>query len=110
MTRNRKFAVLLTLVFALCAATLSVCAQNAPDKPLRKGHFEVLHMLYYSIQVQTHGNENHPQTFIYSDQIRDKMQKLFDKGGYQFGDKVEIWYRQGTEIALKIKGKPSKPL
>ncbi len=110
MTRNRKFAVLLALAFALCAATLSVCAQNAPDQPLRKGRYEVVHMLYNSIQVRTPGYENQLYTFTYSDHIRDKMQKLFDKGGYQYGDKVEIWYRQGTTIALKIKGKPSKPL
>jgi hypothetical protein len=38
------------------------------------------------------------------------MQKLFDQGGYQYGDKVEIWYMQGTDVAVRIKGKPSKPL
>jgi Spy/CpxP family protein refolding chaperone len=102
--------VSLMLALALCAATLSVSAQNAPDKPVLKGRFEVLHMLYNSVQVRIPGDENHLRTFVYSDAIRDKMQKLFDKGGYQYGDKVEIWYRQGTDVALKIKGKPSKPL
>jgi hypothetical protein len=38
------------------------------------------------------------------------MQKLLDQGGYQFGDKVVIQYLPGTEVALKIKGKPSKPI
>jgi len=46
--------------------------------------------------------------FIYSDQIRDAMQKLLDQGGYQYGDQVVIQYQPGTEIALKINGKPSK--
>ena len=47
-------------------------------------------------------------TFTYSPAIRDKMQKIFDAGGYQFGDRVAIWYRSGTNIALNIKGKPTK--
>jgi len=110
MRCDRKFAMFLALAFALCAATVSLRAQNAPDKPLLKQHFEVTHMLYNSIQVRSIPNGNHLRTFVYSDGIRDKMQKLFDKGGYQYGDKVEIWYRQDTDVALNIKGKPSKPL
>jgi len=70
----------------------------------------VLHMLYNSIQVQAIANEREIHTFAYSDQIRDKMQKLFDAGGYQYGDKVEIWYQPGGDVALKIKGRPSKPI
>jgi hypothetical protein len=37
------------------------------------------------------------------------MQNIFNAGGYQYGDKVEVWYRRGENVALKIKGKPSKP-
>ncbi len=36
------------------------------------------------------------------------MQKVFNAGGYKYGDEVVIWYQQGTDVALKIKGKPSK--
>jgi len=35
------------------------------------------------------------------------MQRIFNAGGYQYGDKVTVWYRSGTDVALKIKGKPS---
>ena len=38
------------------------------------------------------------------------MLKLLDQGGYQYGDTVEIQYQLGTDVALKIIGKPSKPL
>jgi hypothetical protein len=72
--------------------------------------FEVLHMMTTAIQVRSLANEKEIHTFSYSDQIRDKMQSLLDKGGYQYGDKVVIQYMPGTEVALKIKGKPSKPV
>jgi len=75
-----------------------------------KTRFEVLHMMSTSIQVRSLVNGLEIHTFIYSDQIRDSMQKLLDQGGYQYGDKVEIQYQPGSDVALKIKGKPSKPL
>jgi hypothetical protein len=37
------------------------------------------------------------------------MQKIVDKGGYQYGDKVTIYYNPSTMQAMKVKGKPSKP-
>jgi len=38
------------------------------------------------------------------------MQKIIDKGGYQYGDKVTVYYDPATRKAMKIKGKPSKSL
>jgi hypothetical protein len=38
------------------------------------------------------------------------MQKILDAGGYQYGDKVEILYTPGSTVALRIQGKPSKPI
>jgi hypothetical protein len=38
------------------------------------------------------------------------MQALLDKGGYQYGDKVNILYQSGGTVALRIHGKPSKPI
>ena len=110
MIHNRKFALLLVVAFALCAVAGSTRAQGTAEPKPVKARFEVLHMLYNSIQVRSLVNEREIHTFLYSDQIRDSMQKLFDQGGYQYGDKVEIWYQPGTKVALKIKGKPSKPL
>jgi hypothetical protein len=80
-----------------------------PTKPL-KGRFEVLHMLTSAIQVRSAANNLELRTFVYSDAIRNNMQKVLDRGGFQYGDKVEIWYLPGKDVALKIKGKPSKPL
>ena len=65
-------------------------------------------MLYQSIQVRSLTDMKELHTFTYSPEIRDKMQNIFNAGGYQYGDKVVVWYRHGGSVALKIKGKPSK--
>jgi hypothetical protein len=38
------------------------------------------------------------------------MQQIVDKGGYQYGDKVTVFYDPSSEKALKVKGKPSKSI
>jgi hypothetical protein len=122
MTRNKRSSLLLVAAGALYVAAVPARAQvtTAPvikAKPVHtqqakpaKTRFEVLHMMTNAIQVRSLVNGLEVHTFTYSDQIRDAMQKLLDKGGYQFGDQVVIQYQSGTEIALNIKGKPSKPL
>ena len=122
MTSNKRFSLLLVAAAALCAAAVSARAQvtTAPVIKLKPVHtqqakpaktrFEVLHMMTTAIQVRSLVNGLEIHTFIYSDQIRDAMQKLLDQGGYQYGDQVVIQYQPGTEIALKINGKPSKSL
>jgi len=38
------------------------------------------------------------------------MQDTIDKGGYQWGDKVTVLYDPNSLKAVKVKGKPSRPL
>jgi hypothetical protein len=109
MMNSRKFGLVLAVAFAFCALSISARAQGAPEHKIVKAHFEVLHMLYNSIQVRSVVDMREIHTFAYSDEIRDRMQNMFNQGGYQYGDKVKIWYKPGAEIALRIKGKPSKP-
>ena len=78
-------------------------------KPI-EGRFEVLRMMINAIQVRNPENLSEIHTFIYSDRIRDRMQSLFNTGGYQYGDKVVIHYMPHSDVALEIKGKPSKPV
>jgi hypothetical protein len=81
-----------------------------PAQPkLVKTRFEVLHMFIDTIQVRSLVNGLEIHTFTYTDQIRYGMQAVFEQGGFQYGDLVTIWYLPRTDIALKIKGKPSKP-
>jgi len=122
MNPSRTLALLPVAALAVCTLAISARSQeiNTPiitvkpaqtsQSKLLKARFEVLHMLPNSIQVRSLVNGLEIHTFAYSDQIRANMQKVFDQGGYQYGDKIEIWYQPGTEVALKIKGTPSKPL
>jgi hypothetical protein len=115
MTRNKTRALFFAATLALCGALLASFAPEAraqgplANAPIRKVRFEVLHMLYQSIQVRSLVDLREIHTFTYSPEIRDKMQNIFNAGGYQYGDKVVVWYRSGDNVALKIKGKPSKP-
>ena len=119
MTRNKIHALLLAAAIVLSGAILAgiasgVSAQTPASavpqsEKIIKARFEVLHMLYQSLQVRSLTDMRELHTFRYSPEIRDKMQEIFNAGGYQYGDKVEVWYKHGGDIAFKIKGKPSKP-
>jgi hypothetical protein len=119
MTCNRTSALFLTVALVLCGVVLAnpapvPSAQGATSpvpetQKIIKTRFEVLHMLYQSIQVRSLVDLRELHTFTYSPEIRDQMQKILNAGGYQYGDKVVVWYRRGGDVALKIKGKPSKP-
>jgi len=118
MTRNKTHALLLAAAFVVCGVVLAGSAPVAgaqgattaspQSQKIVKTQFVVLHMLYQSIQVRGVADIREVHTFTYSPGIRDKMQKVFTAGGYQYGDKVAVWYRNGTDVALKIKGKASK--
>jgi len=62
------------------------------------------------ITVRAKGNDLGIQTFALTQDVSAKMQKIMDKGGYQYGDKVTIYYDPQSKQAVKIKGKPSKAL
>ena len=116
--RNKTRALSLGAALVLCGVILASSApaanaqttQASPSQSQKiiKTHFLVVRMMAQSLQVSGVVNTRDLHTFTYSPKIRDKMQSLFNSGGYQYGDKVAVWYRQGTDVALKIKGKPSK--
>ncbi|HUA00587.1 MAG TPA: hypothetical protein VMB02_09670 [Candidatus Aquilonibacter sp.] len=68
---------------------------------------EVVHQDGHSITVREQGNQLALHTFTYAADIQDAMQQISEAGGYQFGDKVRILYKQGQTVALRIKGRPS---
>ncbi|HSZ20936.1 MAG TPA: hypothetical protein VK770_14165 [Candidatus Acidoferrum sp.] len=117
MTRNKTHALLLAAALVLTGALLASFAPEASarstpapapqSQKVIKTHFVVMHTLYQSLQVRSLVDIYELHTFTYSPQIRDQMQRIFNAGGYQYGDKVTVWYRSGTDVALKIKGKPS---
>jgi hypothetical protein len=113
MTRNKIHALVLTVAAILCAASFAVSAQCAPapapqSQKIIKARFEVVQMSPQYLQVRSFDMREH-YTFTYSPEIRDRMQDIFNAGGYQYGDKVVVWFKRGEDIAFKIKGRPSKP-
>ena len=71
---------------------------------------EVIFANANSMVVREQANELVIHSFSFAPELKDKMQAVLDKGGYQYGDKVNILYQSGQTVALRIHGKPSKPL
>jgi hypothetical protein len=76
------------------------------------GKFEgyVMHANIVQITVRAKGNDMSLQTFSLSERAAAEMQTIVDKGGYQYGDKVTVYYDPSSLKALKVKGKPSKAI
>lgn len=126
MIRNKIFALRLAAAAGICGAALflfspaanaQIGSQAGPQpgpspvplsQQVTKVHYQVVRMGYDSIQVANPANQRELHTFVYSPKIRDKMRALFNAGGYQYGDRVTVWHQRGGDVALKIKGKPSK--
>lgn len=81
-------------------------------KPTGLAKFEgyVMHANIAQITVRAKGNDMAILTFPLSQPAAAKMQQIIDKGGYQFGDKVTVLYDPNSLKAVKVKGKPSRPL
>ncbi len=104
---------------ALLAAAVPLRAQVDTSKPIRvkeskaklvRFQGEVMNATSVQITVRSRENERVIRTFTYSPKVHEQMQKLIDRGGYQYGDKVDIQHEAGSNVAVRIKGKPSKPL
>ena len=70
----------------------------------------VMHANNAQITVRAKGNDMAIRTFPLSEAASAKMQEIVDKGGYQYGDKVTVFYEPATSKAIKFKGKPSEPI
>ena len=81
-------------------------------KPHKDPHpkFEgtVVNATIAQITVRAKGDDMALQTFPLSETASAKMLQIIDKGGYQYGDKVTVFYDPDTRKALRVKGKPSK--
>lgn len=119
MKRSRIFAGVAALAIALASAAAPVRAQGntgttfvvreiSPKPVWLKG--EVIRADGHSLTVRERDNPLAVHTFTYSPSIQDAMWKILDRGGYQYGDKVSILHQPGQTVALKVHGKPSKPL
>jgi hypothetical protein len=71
---------------------------------------EVIHSDRHTLIVRELNNGMEIHTFTFSEKAKDKIEQVQDEGGYQTGDHVRILWMPGTSEALKIKGRPSKPI
>jgi hypothetical protein len=93
------------------AVPIVVNAVKPKPKPgIAKFEGYVMNANIAQISVRAKGNDLAIRTFPLSEAASSEMQKIVDKGGYQYGDKVTVLYDATTERAIKIKGKPSKAL
>jgi hypothetical protein len=69
-------------------------------------------MIANNAQITVRGMDNELaiRTFPLSTDASTKMQQIIDRGGYQYGDKVTVIYNPVSQEAIKIKGKPSRPI
>ena len=95
------------------AAPIVVNAVKPKPKPLPAGilRYEgfVMHANTAQITVRAKGSDMALQTFTLSPDASARMQQIVDRGGYQYGDRVTIIYNTANQMALKIKGRPSRP-
>ena len=94
------------------AVPIIVSAVKSRSKTVGLGKFEgyVMHANIAQITLRAKGNDLGIRTFTLSQAATAKMQQIVDKGGYQYGDKVTVLYDPASLQAVKIKGKPSRPL
>ena len=100
------------IIIADTAAPIIIAAVKPKPKQTGLGKFEgfVMNANNAQITVRAKGNDMTIRTFPLSQNASTKMQQLIDKGGYQYGDKVTVYYDPATEQAIKFKGKASKPI
>ena len=79
---------------------------NRPQFPKFEG--TVINATVAQITVRAKGNDMAVQTFPLAPDASAKMLQIIDKGGYQYGDKVTVFFDPESKKALKVKGKPSK--
>lgn len=104
--------VTVPIVVAETAAPIIINAVKPKPKITGLDKFEgfVMNANNAQITVRAKGNDLAIRTFPLSEAASEKMQKIIDKGGYQYGDKVTVYYQPATSSAIKFKGKPSKPI
>jgi hypothetical protein len=100
------------IIVAETAAPIIVSAVKPKPKQTGLDKFEgfVMNANSAQITVRAKGNDLAIRTFPLSEAASEKMQKIIDKGGYQYGDKVTVYFEPATSKAIKFKGKASKPI
>ena len=99
------------LIVADTAVPIIINAVRPKPKPgINKFEGFVMNANNAQITLRAKGDDLALRTFSLSEAASAKMQAIIDKGGYQYGDKVTVYFDSATSKAIKFKGKPSKPI
>jgi hypothetical protein len=101
---------IITPIIVDTAVPIIINAVKPKPSGLTKFEGTYLNGTIAQITVKAKGNDMAIQTFTLSKEASAKMQVIVDKGGYQYGDKVTLFYDPATTQVIKFKGKPSKPV
>jgi hypothetical protein len=112
LLRSPSYAQVPVVVPIVADTAVPIIVNAVKPKPSGLAKFEgtVMHANIAQITVRAKGNDLAIRTFTLSEAATVKMQQIVDKGGYQYGDKVTVLYDPASLKAVKIKGKPSRPL
>lgn len=119
MTLSKLRTLLLLALAALFVPALTHAQDVETGKPIRlkapkpkveKFRGEVLAATSVQMIVRSTENEKVVRTFTYTPKVKEQIDKLVNENRlYQVGDRVEIRHEAGSDVAIKIKGKPSAP-
>jgi len=98
------------IVVGTAAAAVVQAIRPKKQSPYPKFEGTIMNSNNVLITVRSKQNELAVRTFTLTEEASQKMQKIIDKGGYQYGDKVTVFFDPTTNKAIKVKGKPSKPI
>ena len=98
------------VVGTAAAAVIQAIKPAKKQSPYPKFQGTVMNSNNVLITVRGKENELAVRTFTLTEEASQKMQKIMDKGGYQYGDKVTVYFEPATSKAIKFKGKASKPI
>jgi hypothetical protein len=99
-------AVAVPVIETAVPIVVATIKPNRPQFPKFEG--TVINATVAQITVRAKGNDMAIQTFPLAPDASAKMLQIIDKGGYQYGDKVTVFFDPESKKALKVKGKPSK--
>jgi hypothetical protein len=101
---------ILTPILVDTATAIVVNAVKPKPTGLAKFQGTVMHASSVQVTVRARDNDMSIRSFPLTGEAATKMQQLVDKGGFQYGDKITIFYDPTSLQAVKFKGKPSKAL
>jgi hypothetical protein len=110
VTRASAQDPILTPILVDTAVPIIVNAVKPKPTGLAKFEGYVMHANGAQVTVRAKGSDMAVRTFALSQPAATRMQQVIDKGGYQYGDKITVYYDPQSLQAMKFKGKPSRPL